>query len=179
MKKNKLKVLYSENQISKMVSKLAGKINKDYSKVLKNKPLVIISVLKGAFIFTADLIRKIDLEVQLEFIKISSYGTRQTSSGRIDAPLLVLPNLNNRNILIVEDIVDSGRTVKFLKEYLTSQFNLASLKVICLLNKEARREVDVKADYVGFEVEDYFLVGYGLDTAERYRHLPYLAYVIR
>ena len=177
MKKNKLKILYSKNQIGRIVSKLAKRINRDYSEVLKGKPLVIISVLKGAFIFTADLIREIDLEVQLEFIKISSYGTRKTSSGKIDAPLLVLPNLNNRHVLIVEDIVDSGRTIKFLREYLTSQFKLGSLKIICLLNKKARREVDVKADYVGFEVENHFLVGYGLDTAERYRHLPYLSYV--
>ena len=176
MKTDKLKILYSKTQISKVVKHLAKKISKDYLKILKSKPLVIISVLKGAFIFTSDLIREINLEVQLEFIKISSYGSKKVSSGKIDAPLLLLPNLNGRHILIVEDIVDSGRTIKFLREYITTQFKPASLKVVCMLNKSARREVDVKADYIGFEVEDYFLVGYGLDSAERYRHLSYLAY---
>ena len=171
----KLKILYSKSRIKSMVSSLARKIEKDYSKKNNSKPLVVISVLKGAFIFTADLIREIKYPVQLEFVRISSYGSKTVSSGKIEAPLLSLPNLNGRDILIVEDIVDSGRTVCFLKEYIRDQFKPKSLKVACLLNKEARREVNVRADYVGFEIEDYFLVGYGLDSAENFRHLPYLA----
>lgn len=173
--KKKLKVLYSKKKIQEKVKILASKITLDFKKKKNNKPLVIVSVLKGAFMFTSDLIRELDIPVQLEFVKISSYGSKQVSSGKIDAPLLLLPNLTERDILIVEDIVDSGRTVQFLKEYIKDQFKPRSLKVACLLNKEARREVHVSADYIGFNVEDYFLVGYGLDSAENFRHLPYLA----
>ena len=158
-----------------MVKHLAKKIEKDYSKIKHSQPLVVISVLKGAFIFTADLVREIKLPVQFEFVRISSYGTKKKSSGKIEAPLLLLPDLTDRDILIVEDIVDSGRTVHFLKEYFKAQFRPKSLKVACLLNKSARREVNIKADYIGFEVGDHFLVGYGLDNAEKFRHLPYLA----
>ena len=172
---NKLKILYSKAQIQKVVKQLANKIEKDYSKVKHSQPLVVISVLKGAFVFTADLIREISLPVQLEFVRISSYGTKKVSSGKVEAPLLLLPDLSSRDLLIVEDIVDSGRTVHFLKEYFNAQFRPKSLKVVCLLNKSARREVNIKADYIGFEVEDYFLVGYGLDSGEKFRHLPYLA----
>ena len=173
MRKSKLKILYSTLQVQNKIKSLAKKITKDYSK--NSKSLVVISVLKGAFIFTADLIRAVNLPVQLEFVRISSYGSRQMSSGKIDAPLLLLPNLSNRDVLIVEDIVDSGRTISFLKEYIWDQFKPRSLKVVCLLNKRARREVDVEPDYIGFEVGDHFLVGFGLDSAEEYRHLPYLA----
>lgn len=174
MKDTSLKILYSKDQIKQMVKRLANKIQKDYKKKLK-KPLVIISVLKGALIFTSDLIREIDLPIQLEFVKISSYGNKKVSSEKIDAPLLLLPNLSGRDILIVEDIVDSGRTINFLKDYFGAQFKPKSLKVASLLNKIARREIDVKADYIGFEVGNTFLVGYGLDNAEKFRHLPYLA----
>ena len=176
MKKD-LKILYTKSQIQRMTKSLAKKIVKDYEKTVKKskKPLVVISVLKGAFIFTSDLIREIKLPVQLEFVRISSYGSKTVSSGKFDTPLLVLPNLNNRDVLIVEDIVDSGKTIEFLKEYIWDQFKPRSVKVACLLNKQARREVNVKADYIGFEVGNYFLVGYGLDNAENFRHLPYLA----
>ena len=175
MKHKRLKTLFSESRIQSVVQSLAKKIVTDYRKRKSKKSLVVISVLKGAFIFAADLIREINVSVQLEFVKISSYGSGTVSSGKLDAPLLLLPDLTGRDILIVEDIVDSGRTVSFLKEYIRDQYKPKSLKVACLLNKEARREVDIKADYVGFEVDDYFLVGYGLDSAEDYRHLPYLA----
>ena len=175
MKYKNLKTLYSKSQIQKMVKHLAKKIEKDYSQIKHSKPLVVISVLKGAFIFTADLMREINLPVQFEFVRISSYGTKKISSGKIEAPLLMLPDLSDRDILVVEDIVDSGKTIRFLKEYFNAQFRPKSLKVACLLNKSARREVNIKADYIGFEVGDHFLVGYGLDSAEKFRHLPYLA----
>ncbi len=178
MNKNKrLKTLYSKSSLQRMIKSLARRIVKDYKNRKDNKSLVVISVLKGAFIFTADLIREIKLPVQLEFVKISSYGSGTASGGRLDAPLLLLPDLKGRDILIVEDIVDSGRTVSFLKEYIRDQYKPKSLKVACLLNKEARREVDIKPDYIGFEVDDCFLVGYGLDSAENYRHLPFLAVI--
>lgn len=175
MKKKKLKVLYSKSRIQAMVKSMASKIVRDYKNKKINKPLVVISVLKGAFMFAADLIREMNIPIQLEFVRISSYGSKTFSSGKIEAPLLLLPNLSDRDILIVEDIVDSGMTISFLKDYIRNQFKPRSLKVASLLNKEAKREVDTSADYVGFEVEDYFLVGYGLDSAENYRHLPFLA----
>lgn len=174
MKTKKIKVLYSELEIKKSVLKIAKKINKDYLKRNNTKPIVVICVLKGALILTADLIRLIKHPLQIEFVRISSYGSKKASSGRIDAPLLSLPDLTGRDILIIEDIVDSGRTISFLKDYIKDQFKPASLKVACLLNKDERREVNVKADYIGFNVGNYFLVGYGLDTAEKFRHLPFL-----
>lgn len=175
MKNKEIRVLYSKSKIQSIVRSLARQIDTDYKNNKKPKSLVVISVLKGAFIFTADLIRELSLPVQLEFVRISSYGSKQVSSGKVEAPLLLLPDLSRKDILIVEDIIDSGRTVTFLKEYIRDQFKPKSLKVVCLLNKEARREVDIKPDYIGFEVDDYFLVGYGLDSAEEFRHLPYLA----
>lgn len=168
-----LKVLYSKDQIKNMVSTLAKKITEDYKNI--SGELVVISVLKGALIFTADLIREIEIPLQIEFVKISSYGSGTTSSGKIEAPILLLPDLSGKDILIVEDIVDSGRTVSFLKSYIAAQYKPKSLKVACLLNKQSRREVEIIPDYIGFEVEDYFLVGYGLDHGEKYRHLSYLA----
>ncbi len=177
MKKKKVKILYSSKEIQKMIVSLAKRINTEFpEKSSSSKSLVVISVLKGAFLFTADLIRNIKRQIQLEFVRISSYGTRQSSSGRIEAPLLSLPDLSNRDVLIVEDIVDSGRTISFLKDYIQEQFKPSKLKVASLLNKKSRREIDVKADYIGFEVDNLFLFGYGLDAAEKFRHLPYLAY---
>ena len=173
----KLKTLYSSSEIQKVVKKLAKKIDSNYLKAKHSQPLVVISVLKGAFIFTADLIREMKLPVQLEFVRISSDGTKKVSSGKIEAPLLSLPDLTHRDILIVEDIVDSGRTTHFLRDYFNDQFRPKSLKIVCLLNKSMRREVNIKADYIGFEVGDHFLVGYGLDSAEKFRHLPYLAII--
>lgn len=174
MKKEKMKVVYSESEIKKSVHKIAKKINADYKKRKSSKPIVIISVLKGALMFTADIIRLIEHPLQIEFVRISSYGSKKVSSGKIDAPLLSLPDLAGRDVLIIEDIVDSGRTISFLKDYIKDQFKPASLKVACLLNKDERREVNVKADYIGFNVGNHFLVGYGLDTAEKFRHLPFL-----
>ncbi len=171
--KNKLSVLYSEEEIQARITVLANKINFDYKD--SASPIVLISVLKGALIFTADLIRKINLPLQLEFVKISSYGSQKISSGKIETPLLNLPPLNNKEVLIVEDIIDSGRTIHFLENYIKDQFSPKSLKVATLLSKSVRREVQINPDYVGFEVDDHFLVGYGLDYDEDYRHLPYLA----
>ncbi len=176
MKSKKPQILYTEKQIQKMIKLMAKKINIDFPDRKTSKSLVVISVLKGAFLFTADLIREIKRQIQLEFVRISSYGTRQSSSGRIEAPLLILPNLTGRDVLIVEDIVDSGRTISFLKGYIQEQFHPTNLKVASLLNKKSRREVDVRADYIGFEVDNLFLFGYGLDSSEKFRHLPYLAY---
>ena len=175
MTNTKLKPQHSSAEIQAAVKRLAKEITASYVKSKPPKPIVAIAVLKGAFIFAADLVREIDLPMQLEFVRISSYGTQKVSSGKIEAPMLLLPDLNNRDLLIIEDIVDSGRTVQFLREYLSTQYNPRSLQVVSLLSKPARREVDVTVEHIGFEVGDHFLVGYGLDNAEEYRHLPYLA----
>jgi hypoxanthine phosphoribosyltransferase len=140
--------------------------------------LVVIGVLKGAFIFTSDLIRELALPVQLEFVRIASYGDSTQSSGIINIPDLSLPpNINKRHILIVEDIVDTGKTASFLKKYIEDQFAPASLKLVSLLTKPARRVVEIEPDFCGFEIEDKFVIGYGLDWAERFRELDYLGVV--
>jgi len=171
MKTKKLKTLLSKNKIQKRISILGKKITADY----KGKDLVVVCVLKGAFMFCADLIRAIDLPLTVEFFGVQSYGNNTHSSGIVKTTLDVDISLEGKDVLIIEDIVDSGRTISFLKEYIQAQFKPNTLKVASLLNKKARREVNEKADYVGFEIGDHFLVGYGLDSSEEYRHLPYLA----
>jgi hypoxanthine phosphoribosyltransferase len=137
---------------------------------------VIIGVMKGAVCFLADLARRLHTlkDLQIEFVRLSSYGSATESSGTIQTPYLDLPNIINRHILIVEDIVDSGRTARFFIDYLEGQFKPASLKLATFLDKPSRRAADVKPDYVGFTINDLFVVGYGLDYAERYRELPFL-----
>jgi len=137
---------------------------------------VVIGVMKGAFCFLADLVRNIKLEetLQVEFVRLASYGSASESGGTVQTPYLELPNISCRHILVVEDIVDSGRTARFFMDYLKEQFNPASLRLAAFLDKPSRRVVDVKADYVGFTIKDLFVVGYGLDYAEKYRELPYL-----
>ncbi len=173
-----IKEIYSAQQINRRVAELGAQISEDY-KTLECP--VVIGVLKGAFCFLADLVRHIDLpeSIQLEFVHLSSYGSATESSGRIQAPYLNLPNISNRHILVVEDIVDSGRTAHFFLEYLKDQFSPASLKLAVLLDKNTNRVVTVKPDYIGFSVGDTFIVGFGFDYAEKHRELPYLGELIR
>jgi hypoxanthine phosphoribosyltransferase len=177
-------IFISSAQIQARIKVLASEINQYYSSVgysskfaeLKDnqKSIVVIGVLKGAAIFTADLIRALDLPVQLEFVRLCSYGDSTESSGVISTPDLALPNIRGRHIVIIEDIVDTGKTATFLKKYLIDQFEPASLNLVSFLNKPSRRLVDIKPDFFGFEIEDKFVIGYGLDFAERYRELDYL-----
>lgn len=169
----KIKEIYSANQIQQRVAELAAEISADYQSI--ERP-VVIGVLKGALCFFADLVRHIqnDITLQIEFVRLSSYGSATESSGSIQTPYLELPNILNRHILVVEDIVDSGRTAHFFMDYLQDQFKPASLKLAALLDKQSRRVVPIKPDYVGFSIDDLFIVGYGLDYGERYRELPYL-----
>ena len=172
-----IKETYSAEQISRRVAELGVEISRDYQKI--DCP-VVIGVLKGSFLFLADLVRQIKIpsSLQIEFVHLSSYGYATESSGIIQAPYLSLPNITNRHILVVEDIVESGRTATFFLEYLKDQFMPASLKLAALLDRPCNRAVPIKTDYVGFTVGPAFTVGYGLDHDQRSRELPYLGELI-
>ncbi len=160
------RVLVSEAEMQEKIRELGAKISEDYA----GKDLVVVGILKGAALFTSDLFRAITIPAELDFMRISSYGASTKSTG-VHRVLLDLDyTLEGRHVLIVEDIVDTGLTIKFLKEYL-SQRGPASLKVASLLDKPSRRKVDASVDYRGFEVPDFFVVGNGLDFGEKYRNL--------
>lgn len=167
-----LKVLIDEQTIQDKVYELAKKIEKDY----EGKNLTLICILKGSTFFTVDLAKRIDKELKIQFMKVSSYGAEKISSGKINLELDLPDNMENENLLIVEDIIDTGRTLSYLIKHLKEK-NPASIKLCTLLDKPERREYDVKVDYVGFEIPDKFVVGYGLDYNEIYRNLPYIAEV--
>jgi hypoxanthine phosphoribosyltransferase len=165
--------LISQQQIADRVAAMG----KEISQEIKNwEHPVIIGVLKGALVFMSDLIRqiKVNRPVQVEFVRLSSYGSATESSGEIQAPYLELPNLFQRNILVIEDIIDSGRTANFFFTYLKEQFQPSALKLAVFLDKPQRRVIPIKPDYAGFVIEDIFVIGYGLDFNEEYRELPYL-----
>lgn len=170
---NQIKQLFSEEQISSRIEELGKEISNDYME-LENP--VVIGVMKGAFCFMADLVRKISVKdpLQIEFVRLASYGNATESSGKVQTPYLELSDISNRNILVIEDIVDSGRTARFFIDYLTDQYQPKTLKLACFLDKPSRRVVEYQPDYTGFSIEDLFVVGYGLDYAEKYRELPYL-----
>ena len=172
-KKAQIKEIYSAEQIQARIKELGKHISKDYASV--EKP-VVIGVMKGAICFLADLLREIrvDEPMQVEFVRLASYGAATESSGAIQTPYLELPNLYQRNIIVVEDIVDSGRTARFFMDYLKEQFHPKTLKLACFLDKPSRRAVEFVPDYAGFTIDDLFVIGYGLDFNENYRELPYL-----
>ncbi|MGA8296555.1 MAG: hypoxanthine phosphoribosyltransferase [Acidimicrobiales bacterium] len=160
-------VLVSQEEITKRVGELGAEITRDYS----GRPPLLIGVLKGAFVFMADLARAIDLPVEMDFMAVSSYGTATKTSGIVRIVKDLDVDLVDRHVLIVEDIVDSGLTLSYLKRGLAAQ-GPASLEVCALLLKLGLQRVDLKIAYVGFEIPPDFVVGYGLDIAERYRNLP-------
>jgi len=166
------KVLIAEEQLQTRIKELAEQINKDY----EGKELVLVSVLKGSFMFLADLIKHLTIPVQIEFIRLSSYGNDTRSCGKVKAVDLTLPNLGDKDILIVEDIIDTGLTASFLINYFSFQHPVASIKFSALLNKECARTQPVTVDYSGFIIDDKFVIGYGLDYAGYYRNLPYIGY---
>jgi hypoxanthine phosphoribosyltransferase len=165
-------VLYTSEQIETTVKRLAGEITHDYA---GKKPL-LIGILKGSFMFMADLVRQLDFPLEIEFVRVSSYGRNRQSSGKINMVHGIRARVKDRHVLVVEDIIDSGLSVNHVLESLRLK-NPASLKVCCLLDKPARRQVTVPIDYTGLTVPDKFLVGYGLDWAERYRNLPNICYL--
>jgi len=170
-----LKLLISPSEIASKVSELAQRILADHGE----DELVLVGTLKGSFIFLADLVRALDKrDVFIDFVRVKSYGYSDTSSGEVVITKDVELPLEGKTVIIVEDIVDTGLTVKFLLEHLKLH-NPKVLKVCALLNKRERRKVDVPLHYVGFVVERGFLVGYGLDYAEKYRHLPGVYEVVK
>lgn len=163
----KKKVLYSREEISRKVSKLAEAVSEDY----RGKDLVLIGVLKGAFIFMADLIRCLKIPCVVDFIRVASYGSGSVSSGQVVIRKDIETDIKGKDVLIVEDIIDTGITLRFLVETLRER-KPRSLKVCAFLDKRARRKVEFEADYVGFAMEDGFVVGYGLDFNEMSRFHP-------
>jgi hypoxanthine phosphoribosyltransferase len=162
-----LPVLYTQSEIETAVNRLAAEITQDYQ---GRKP-ILVSVLKGSVIFLADLARRLEFPLELEFVQLSSYGSGTESSGKIRMAQVLKTPLKDRDVLIVEDIVDSGQSMAFLLEQLRKK-KPSSIKLCCLLDKPSRRKVAVTVDYRGFTVPDKFIVGYGMDYAEQYRNLP-------
>ncbi len=169
MKEDIKEVLFSSDTLSEKVRELAGKISEDY----KGKNLVVVGILKGSVIFAAELIKNISIQCEIDFMAVSSYGNSTETSGVVRILKDLDSNIEGKDILIVEDIVDTGTTLKYLLQYLKAR-KANSIEIVALLNKPARRKVDLDVKYIGFEVPDAFIVGYGIDYAERYRNLPYI-----
>ncbi len=163
-------VLVSADELQARVRELGGQISRDYA----GRPLLLIGVLKGAVFFLSDLMRYIEIPVEVDFMAVASYGSATDSSGVVRILKDLDAAIEDRDVLIVEDIVDSGLTLQYLLRNLGSR-DPRTLEVCALLTKPARRKVALQARYVGFEIEDRFVVGYGLDYAERYRNLPFVA----
>ena len=157
----------SKDEIARTVSDMAKRISSEY----KDRELILVGVLKGAFIFLSDLVRQLTIPVKIDFVSTSSYGSGTSSSGRIQLTKKIEIDINNKDIIIVEDIVDTGLTMVYLVDYFKS-LGAKTVKICALIDKQERRKVDIKADYVCHVVEEGFLVGYGLDYAENYRELP-------
>ena len=163
-------VLVSAEDLQRRVAELGAQISRDYA----GKPLLLVGVLKGAVFFLSDLMRHVDIPVEIDFMAVASYGSATDSSGVVRILKDLDAAIDGRDVLIVEDIVDSGLTLQYLMRNLGSR-NPRTLEVCALLVKPERRKVELPTKYVGFEIEDRFVVGYGLDYAERYRNLPFVA----
>ena len=166
---NPSEILLSEDQIQKRVAGLASEIRHDFP-----DDLHLVAVLKGAFMFLSDLIRNMPGYVSLDFMAVSSYAKGTTSSGEVRLLKDLDTTLDGRNVVIVEDIVDTGLTLTYLQDILRAR-NPKTLRTACLLSKPSRRQIDVRVEYIGFPIADRFVVGYGLDYAEQYRNLPHIA----
>ena len=169
MENDILKVLFSQEDIARRVAEMGAELAERFQ---GKKPL-FLGVLKGCFVFMSDLVRACPIKSDLEFIAVSSYGNATSSSGRVQITHDVQQDITGRDLIIVEDILDSGNTLAFLKDYLMTK-GAASITIATLLDKPARREKPITADYAGFEVPDEFVVGYGLDYCQQYRNMPYI-----
>lgn len=165
-------VLITEEQIREKAREIGAQITKDYA----GKEIILIGILRGAVPWMAEIMKRIDLDMVIDFMAVSSYGAATKSSGVVKINKDLDVNIDGRDIIIVEDIVDSGVTLSYLEGYLQSR-GAASIKLCSLLDKPEGRRVDIKADYVGFTVDDRFIVGYGLDYDQRYRNLPYITWL--
>ena len=162
-------VLFSQEQLDRRVSELAEQINRDYA----DKEILLVSVLRGSFIFMADLARKITRPCRIDFMSVSSYGKGTSSSGQVQITKDLSEDISGLHVIVIEDILDSGNTLSYLLRIL-EQRHPASIRLCTLLDKPDRRKVEVVVHYSGFTIPDAFVVGYGLDYAERYRNLPYI-----
>ena len=160
-------ILFTKEQIAKRVKELGAEISKDYA----GKTPLVVCILKGSVLFFSDLIKEISIQINLDFMAVSSYGSATISSGEVKMIKDLDSSIENRHVIIVEDIVDTGHTLSYLIKNLNTRMP-ASVKVCTLLDKQCRRVVDISPDYIGFEVGDHFVVGYGLDYDEGYRHVP-------
>ena len=168
------KILVSEEELDKKTTELAEAISKDFA----GKELILIGILKGGVVFASDLIKKINIPMEIEFMAVSSYGKESETSGVVTLKKDVDTPLIGKNVIVVEDIVDSGFTMKYLKKVFLDR-KAESVKICTLLSKPSRRKVEIDLDYVGFEVPDEFVVGYGLDYDEKYRNLPFVGVLKR
>lgn len=169
---DKISVLISEQEVEKRIQELAEQITKDYA----GKEVHLICVLKGSIFFTCELAKRIPLPVTLDFMSVSSYGNETVSSGRVKIVKDLDEAIEGKNVIVIEDIIDSGRTLSYLMDLLKVR-KPESLKLCTLLDKPDRRVTDVSVDYTGFEIPDKFVVGYGLDYAQKYRNLPYIGVI--
>ena len=169
MERDILQVLFSQQQLEQRVDEIARQINRDYA----DKEILLVSVLRGSFIFMADLARKITRPCRIDFMSVSSYGKGTSSSGQVQITKDLSEDISGMHVIVVEDILDSGNTLSYLLRLL-EQRHPASIRLCTLLDKPDRRKVEVTVHYSGFTIPDAFVVGYGLDYAERYRNLPYI-----
>ncbi|MBI4299247.1 MAG: hypoxanthine phosphoribosyltransferase [Chloroflexi bacterium] len=163
----RLSLLISRDQIAESVHRLSRQVEQDY----RGSNLLLVGVLKGAFMFMADLVRGLELPVEIDFVRLASYGSRRQSTGGVRLQHGLRSSIEGKDVLIVEDIIDTGHTTRFLIDYLQKR-RPASLKLCALLDKPERRQVPVSIDYLGFTVPNKFVVGYGIDFNQEYRHLP-------
>lgn len=169
LEKNIEKVLLTKDQLEQRIKELGAEITRDY----QGKELVLAAVLRGSYVFMADLTRAIDLPLTVDFMAVSSYGAGTVSSGQVEIKKDLSDPIEGKNLLIIEDILDSGNTLYYLMDVLSAR-HPASIRICTLLDKPERRVKPIKADYSGFVIPDAFVVGYGLDYAEKYRNLPYV-----
>jgi len=163
--------MITADQLKVRIKELAEQINKDY----EGTPLTIVCTLKGAIFFMTDLARELSPGLEIDFFKASSYGDGTVSSGKVELDMQPTFELKDRNILIIEDIIDSGHTIAFLRDFIAKNHHPASVKVVTLLDKPSRRAVEVPpCEYTGFSIPDEFVIGYGLDYAQKYRNLPFI-----
>ena len=167
MEEDKLVLLYSKDEIAQKTAKLADQISEDYGE----REVVLICILKGAFIFMSDLVRNLTIPIRIDFLRVASYGSQSQSSGKLAVTKDIELSIEGKDIIIVEDILDSGLTLSYLIDKLSAK-KPRSIKLCVLIDKTERREAKVSPDYVGFRLEKGFIVGYGLDFNEQYRHLP-------
>ncbi|MCQ4638459.1 hypoxanthine phosphoribosyltransferase [Anaerovorax odorimutans] len=165
-------IMITQEQINERARQIGAQITEDY----KGEEVVLIGILRGAVLWMGDIMKNVDLDMIIDFMAVSSYGASTKSSGVVKIIKDLDSDIEGKHVIIVEDIVDSGTTLNYLKHYLQNR-NTKSVRICTLLNKPEGRRVDIDVDYIGFEVEDKFIVGYGLDFDQRYRNLPYISFL--